>query len=150
MNGVGNNQTFAWDTHAQNFTSVKSLLGVLDPAWSTLLADLQDRGLLDSTLIVWMGEFGRTPKINPQTGRDHFPNAWSSVLCGGGIKGGQVIGRTSDDGMKVEDRPVSVQDLFATFCQVLGLDSMKQNISNVGRPIRLADPTAKPITELIG
>jgi hypothetical protein len=150
LNGVGNNQTFAWDTHAQNFTSVKSLLGVLDPAWSTLLTDLQDRGLLDSTLIVWMGEFGRTPKINPQTGRDHFPNAWSSVLCGGGIKGGQVIGRTSDDGMKVEDRPVSVQDLFATFCQVLGLDSMKQNISNVGRPIRLADPTAKPITELIG
>ena len=150
LNGVGNNQTFAWDTHAQNFTSVKSLLGVLDPAWATLITDLKDRGLLDSTLIVWMGEFGRTPKINPQVGRDHFPNAWSSVLCGGGIKGGQVVGKTSEDGMKVDDRPVSVQDLFATMCKAVGLDSMKQNVSNVGRPIRLADPTAKPITEIIG
>ena len=150
LNGVGNNQTFAWDTHAQNFTSVKSLLGVLDPAWATLMSDLKDRGLLDSTMIVWMGEFGRTPKINPQMGRDHFPNAWSSVLCGGGIKGGQVVGKTSDDGMKVDDRPVSVQDLFATMCKGLGLDSMKQNLSNVGRPIRLADPTAKPITEIVG
>ena len=115
-----------------------------------MLDDLTESGRIDTTVVAVVSEFGRTPKINPQTGRDHFPNAWSSVLCGGGIKGGQVIGRTSDDGMKVEDRPVSVQDLFATFCQVLGLDSMKQNISNVGRPIRLADPTAKPITELIG
>ena len=150
LNGFGNNQTFAWDTHAQNFTSVKGLLGVLDPAWATLMTDLKDRGLLDSTLIVWMGEFGRTPKINPQVGRDHFPNAWSTVLCGGGIKGGQTVGKTSDDGMKVEDRPVSVQDLFATMCKAVGLDSMKQNISNVGRPIRLADPTAKPINEIVG
>ncbi|WP_010587184.1 DUF1501 domain-containing protein [Schlesneria paludicola] len=149
LNGVGNNQTFAWDTHTQNFTALKSLLQVLDPAWATLMTDLQSRGLLDSTLILWMGEFGRTPKINPQIGRDHFPNAWSSVLCGGGIKAGQAIGRTTADGMKVEDRPVSVQDLFATMCQVLGLDSMKQNISNVGRPIRLADPSAKPITEIL-
>lgn len=150
LNGVGNNQTFAWDTHAQNFTSVKSLLEVLDPGWATLMTDLKDRGLLDSTMIVWMGEFGRTPKINPQMGRDHFPNAWSSVLCGGGIRGGQVVGKTSEDGMKVEERPVSVQDLFATMCKGLGLDSMKQNISNVGRPIRLADPSAKPITEIVG
>ena len=149
LNGVGNNQTFAWDTHVQNFPAVKSLLQVLDPAWATLMSDLQNRGLLDSTLILWMGEFGRTPKINAQLGRDHFPNAWSSVLCGGGIKSGQAIGRTTPDGMKVDDRPVTVQDLFATMCQVLGLDSMKQNISNVGRPIRLADPSAKPITEIL-
>jgi hypothetical protein len=149
LNGVSNNQTFAWDTHQQNFTAVKSLLGVLDPAWATLMTDLKDRGMLDSTLIVWMGEFGRTPIINPQVGRDHFPAAWSSVLCGGGIKGGQVVGKTSDDGMKVEDRPVSVQDLFSTICHVVGLDPMKQNVSNVGRPIRLADPTARPITEIL-
>ena len=149
LNGVGNNQAFAWDTHLQNFTSVKALLEVLDPAWSTLMTDLKDRGLLDSTLILWMGEFGRTPKINPQMGRDHFPNAWSSVLCGGGIKGGQVIGKTSDDGMKVEQRPVSVQDLYSTLCQALRLDSTKQNISNVGRPIRLADPNANPVSEII-
>lgn len=149
LNGVANNQAIAWDTHLQNFTSVKALLEVLDPAWSTLMTDLKDRGLLDSTLILWMGEFGRTPKINPQMGRDHFPNAWSSVLCGGGIKGGQVIGKTSDDGMKVEQRPVSVQDLYSTLCQALRLDSTKQNISNVGRPIRLADPNANPVSEII-
>ncbi len=149
LNGISNNQTFAWDTHQQNFAAVKGLLGVLDPAWATLMKDLKDRGLLESTQIVWMGEFGRTPKINPQVGRDHFPAAWTSVLCGGGIKGGQVIGKTSADGMKVEDRPVSVQDLFSTMCHALGLDPMKQNLSNVGRPIRLADPTAKPITEIL-
>jgi hypothetical protein len=149
LNGVGNNQTFAWDTHQQNFPSVKALLGVLDPAWATLMSDLKDRGLLDSTLIVWMGEFGRTPKINPQKGRDHFPNAWSTVLCGGGIKGGQVVGKTSEDGMKVVDRPVSIQDLIATMVKSIGLDPTKQNISNVGRPIRLADPTAKPMTEIL-
>lgn len=149
LNGVANNQTFAWDTHQQNFTAVKGLLGVLDPAWATLMSDLRDRGLLESTLIVWMGEFGRTPKINPQTGRDHFPAAWTTVLAGGGIKGGQVVGKTSGDGMKVDDRPVSVQDLFSTMCHVLGLDPMKQNLSNVGRPIRLADPTSKPISEIL-
>jgi len=148
LNGVANNQTFAWDTHQQNFTAVRGLLGVLDPAWATLISDLKDRGLLDSTLIVWMGEFGRTPKINQQTGRDHFPAAWTTVVCGGGVKGGQAIGKTSDDGMKVDDRPISVQDLFATLCRGLELDSMKQNLSNVGRPIRLAEPSAKPISEL--
>lgn len=149
LNGVANNQTFAWDTHQQNFAAVKGLLGVLDPAWATLMKDLKDRGLLDSTLIVWMGEFGRTPKINPQVGRDHFPAAWTTVLCGGGIKGGQAIGKTSDDGMKVDDRPVSVQDLFCTMCHAVGLDPMKQNLSNVGRPIRLADPASKPLTEIL-
>jgi uncharacterized protein (DUF1501 family) len=97
-----------------------------------------------------MGEFGRTPEIAAdRTGRDHFPAAWSTVLCGGGIRGGQVIGRTSDDGMKVEERPVSMSDYLATICLALGLDPTKQNMSNVGRPIRLADPNAQPITEVL-
>jgi uncharacterized protein (DUF1501 family) len=128
---------------------LKALLGVLDPGWATLISDLRDHGLLDSTLIVWMGEFGRTPKINNSKGRDHFPNAWTTVLPGGGIKGGQAIGKTSADGTKVEDRPVSHMDLMATICSALGLDPMKQNMSDVGRPIRLADPDAKPITEVL-
>ena len=83
-----------WDTHADNFNMVKNLSATLDPAWSTLMEDLRERGMLESTLIVWMGEFGRTPKINATTGRDHFPLAWSTVLGGGGIKGGQVVGST--------------------------------------------------------
>lgn len=138
-----------WDTHAQNFDAVKALSGVLDPAWSTLIDDLRSRGLLDSTLIVWMGEFGRTPKVNNNAGRDHFPDAWTTVLAGGGIKGGQTIGDTGLDGMKVKDRPVAVPDLLATVCKALGVDPMTQNMSDVGRPIRLVDPKAKPIGEVL-
>ena len=142
-------QGIGWDTHTNNFDGVKSLSGVLDPAWGTLMPDLKDRGMLDSTLIVWMGEFGRTPKINGNTGRDHYPQAWSTVLAGGGIRGGQVIGRTSPDGMTVADRPVTVPDLLATVCGALGVDPMTQNDSNLGRPIRLVDPVAKSIKEAI-
>jgi hypothetical protein len=138
-----------WDTHQANFDGVKNLCGVLDPAWSTLMSDLKERGLLDSTLIVCMGEFGRTPKINPQKGRDHFPNAWSAVLAGGGIKGGQAIGRTSKDGMQVEDRGCSVPDLLATVCHAIGIDCEKQNMSNVGRPIRIVDKAGMPINEVL-
>jgi len=142
-NGLG------WDTHADNFDGVRQLSEVLDPAWSTLMTDLKSRGLLYSTLIVWMGEFGRTPKINDNAGRDHYPQAWSTVLAGGGIKGGQVIGRTSADGSEVEDRAVSVPDLLATVCTALGIDPMKQNDSNIGRPIRIVDPKAQPIREIL-
>jgi uncharacterized protein (DUF1501 family) len=139
-----------WDTHEDNFSRVKGLCGTLDLGWSALMQDLHDRGLFDSTLVVWMGEFGRTPTINPRQGRDHYPKAWSVVLGGAGIKGGQVVGRTSADGLTVEDRPVATPDLLASICLALGLDPKKQNISNVGRPIRLVDPTAEPIAELLG
>src|SRR4029077_15550244 len=128
-----------WDTHQNNFDGVKALCAALDPAWATLMADLKDRGLLDTTTVVWMGEFGRTPKINTQKGRDHYPNAWAAVLGGGGIKGGQAVGKTSKDGTTVEERPVSVPDLLATVCKALGIDHEKQNMSNVGRPIRIVD-----------
>lgn len=148
LSTIDNSGLLGWDTHADNFNAVKQLSGVLDPAWSTLITDLKDRGLLDSTLIVWMGEFGRTPKINNNTGRDHFPAAWSTVLCGGSLQGGKVIGKTTEDGMRVADRPVSVGDLIATICHGVGLDPSKQNLSSVGRPIRLADPTSLPIDEL--
>jgi uncharacterized protein (DUF1501 family) len=138
-----------WDTHQNNFDLVKGLCGNLDKAWSALMHDLKDRGLLDSTLIVWMGEFGRTPRINGQRGRDHYPNAWSTVLAGGGINGGQAVGKTSRDGTTVEERPVSTIDLLATACRALGVDHDKQNLSNVGRPIRIVDLTAKPVTEVV-
>jgi hypothetical protein len=148
LGGV-NGGAFGWDTHGNNFPAVQGLCGVLDPAWAALMSDLQDRGLLDTTLIVWMGEFGRTPRINPGRGRDHWPNSWSTVLAGGGIKGGQAIGKTGPDGMAVTERPVTVADFLGTVCGALGIDHTKQNNSNVGRPIRLADPSAKPITEVI-
>ncbi len=113
------------------------------------MTDLRTRGLLDSTLIVWMGEFGRTPKINDTAGRHHFPNAWSTVLSGGGIRGGQVIGDTGVDGEEVKDRPVLVPDLLATVVKGLGIDPAKQNVVDNGRPIRLVDLKANHIKELL-
>jgi hypothetical protein len=145
-----NGGAFGWDTHANNFDALKPLLGVLDSAWAALMADLKERGLLDSTLIVWMGEFGRTPRINPQKGRDHWPNSWSTVLAGGGIKGGQAYGKTSPDGMQIAENPVGVADFMATVCTALGINPEKQNNSNVGRPIRIADKAGKPIREVVG
>jgi hypothetical protein len=141
-NGLG------WDTHQQNFENVQRLSQVLDAGWSTLMEDLKDRGLLDSTLIVWMGEFGRTPKINAQKGRDHWATSWSTVLAGGGIRGGQVVGRTSKDGMEVEERPIAVADFLATICLALGIDPGRQNLWN-SRPIRLVEKTANPIKEIL-
>jgi Protein of unknown function (DUF1501) len=138
-----------WDTHDDNFNAVRARCNVLDPAWATLLTDLRDRGLLDDTLVVWMGEFGRTPVINPRNGRDHYPAAWSVVLGGGGIRGGQVVGRTSTSGDSVETRPVSAADLMGTICLALGLDPMRQNMSSAGRPIRLVEPGAQPVREIL-
>ena len=150
LSAVDGSMAFGWDTHQKNFDAVQKLSQILDPAWATLMTDLRSRGLLDSTLIVWMGEFGRTPKINKDAGRDHFPAAWSAVLAGGGIKGGQAIGDTGPDGMTVKDRPIAVPDLLATVCRTLGIDPSTQNVSDVGRPIRVVDPKAKAIEEVLG
>jgi hypothetical protein len=140
---------FGWDTHNQNFDNVKKLCEVLDPAWATLMTDLKQRGLLDTTLIIWMGEFGRTPKINPQNGRDHWPNSWTTVLAGGGIKGGQAYGKTSAGGDAVEENPVNVPNLLATAVKALGINPSKQNNSAEGRPIRIVDKIGKPIQEVL-
>ena len=150
LSSVDGRNPLGWDTHAQNFDGVAALSKVLDSGWATLMTDLRSRGLLDSTLIVWMGEFGRTPKINEQAGRDHYPNAWSTVLAGGGIKGGRTVGDTGADGMEVKDRPVSVPDLLATVVKGLGLDPSAQNVADNGRPIRVVDTKAKPIAEVFG
>src|SRR6202043_911834 len=108
-----------------NFDRVKTLSRQVDPALSSLIADLKDRGLLDSTLVVWMGEFGRTPRINTRgakPGRDHYPRAWSSVMAGGGIKGGQVIGKTDKEGAAVVEGKTSALDFLATVCSTLGIN----------------------------
>ncbi len=128
-----------WDTHDDNFNRVKKLSETTDPAWATLISDLKERGMLDRTLVIWMGEFGRTPKINPRTGRDHYPRAFNVALAGGGIKGGQVIGSTSPDGADVKDRPVTVPDLFCSFYKSLKINPRKENMSSLGRPIKLMD-----------
>jgi uncharacterized protein (DUF1501 family) len=128
-----------WDTHQDNFERVKKLSETADPALASLVTDLKERGLLERTLVIWMGEFGRAPKINPRTGRDHYPRAFNVALAGCGIKGGQVIGSTNSDGTDVHSRPVSVPDLFCTFYQALKINARKENMSSLGRPIKIMD-----------
>jgi hypothetical protein len=137
-----------WDTHNDNFTETQALMNELDPAYASLIRDLRERGLLESTLVVWIGEFGRTPKINAKAGRDHWPQNWCSVLAGGGIRGGQIVGSTDQTGMSIKDRPVTVPDLYATLCHSLGIDETKYNSSPLGRPIRIVDK-GQAVTELI-
>jgi uncharacterized protein (DUF1501 family) len=137
-----------WDTHIDNFTKTESLMRDLDPAMATLLSELEERGRLDNTLVVWMGEFGRTPKISAAEGRDHYPGAWSAVLAGGGVRGGQAYGSTDAGGEKVVKDPVKVPDYFATIARLLGMDPTHEEMSPVGRPIAIADG-GKPIEALI-
>jgi hypothetical protein len=128
-----------WDTHGDELASLRRLIPPTDQGTAALLTDLKERGLLERTLVIWMGEFGRTPRINLQAGRDHFPEAFSVALAGCGVKGGQVIGATNPLGTAVSDRPVSVQDLFCTFYHALGINCRRENDSNVGRPLRIVE-----------
>jgi hypothetical protein len=138
-----------WDTHQNNFKSLKDRkLPVLDRAYSALLQDLHDRGLLDSTLVVWFGDFGRTPKINPSAGRDHWATAGVACMGGGGIKTGQVVGATNPLGEFVTDSPVTPQDLAATIYHTLGIPLDTWYRSQDGRPIELV-PEGKPVKQLL-
>ncbi len=138
-----------WDTHDDNFARVKKLGEQVDKPFATLIADLKDRGMLDKTLVIWMGEFGRTPNINARGGRDHYPKAFNVALSGGGIRGGQAIGETDANGVEIKDRPVTVNDLFQTFSKSLGMKAEKENMSPIGRPIKVVDG-GKPVSELFG
>jgi hypothetical protein len=138
-----------YDSHADNFTCHKANMSVLDPAWSGLLQDLHDRRLLDHTLIVWMGEVGRTPYINNRAGRDHYIRAWTIVLAGGGIRGGQSYGATDLDGREVRDNPVSEGDLFATIYTALGINPRVRHYHGT-RPIWATPEGSRPIRPLLG
>ncbi len=137
-----------WDTHIDNFGRTKKLMGVLDPAFSSLVKDLDHRGLLAKTTVVLMTDFGRTPRINANDGRDHHPGASSVVLAGAGVRVGQVVGETDAQGTKVVAKPVTVPTLVATLATVLGLDPADAAISPSGRPIALADG-GQPLRELL-
>lgn len=137
-----------YDSHADNFVCHKANMEVLDPAWSGLLQDLQERGQLDRTLVVWMGEVGRTPYINNRAGRDHFIRAWTIVLAGGGIKGGQVYGSTDQDGREVRDKPVSEGDLFSTIYTTLGMNPRVRHYVGT-RPIWATPEGSRVLRELV-
>ena len=146
-----------WDTH-QNILSLKQRypgdrnahLPSLDRALSALVEDLSDRRLLDETLVIVMGEFGRTPKINSNAGRDHWPNVFSVALAGGGIRGGQIIGSSDALGEYPRDNPITPSDLAATIYTLLGIRPAHELHTNDGRPVRVAPDGARVISELIG
>src|SRR5262249_25375604 len=143
-----------WDTHGNNEQSLrKDLAPLLDRTLSVLLEDLDARGLLETTVVLAMGEFGRTPTINPQAGRDHWPDCWSLLVGGGGIAGGHVIGASDKRGAYVADRMVSMGDLYATIYKAFGIDWTKTYMTPIGRPIYIAnalgDKQGEPIKELV-
>ena len=126
----------SWDTHFDNFTSLEtSLAPHADQAFSALVTDLAQRGLLDETLVVLMGEMGRTPKINKDAGRDHWSAAQTVVLAGGGIKEGAVVGSTDKHASAVTSTPVSIQDLLRTIFHLMGVDADRTNLTPLGRPV---------------
>jgi hypothetical protein len=138
-----------WDTHQNNFDTVSKQSDVLDPAISTLIEDLRSHDLLPRTVVLLCSEFGRTPKINANQGRDHWPRVWSAMLAGGGVAGGRVVGASTPDGSEVADNPVSIGALHATLCRCLDLDPTAVNYAPDGRPIRIVqDQSARPPAEL--
>jgi hypothetical protein len=138
-----------WDTHGQNFQTLgQRLLPELDKGMGTLVRDLVERGLWQNTVLVWMGEFGRTPRINQNAGRDHWARCWSVVVGGGAIRGGQAFGSTDEDGMNVRDNPVRVSNLFATIYRGLGIDPTTQIRDAIGRPMSISGERGTPIGQL--
>ena len=137
-----------WDTHAGNFNKLRSDLGPkLDKGMGALVKDLINRGMWKNTVVVWMGEFGRTPRINQNAGRDHWARCWSIVLGGGAIQGGQIFGATSKDGMDVQSDKATIGDVFATLFKGLGVDPSTKVRDNLGRPLEIAD--GKPLKGLV-
>jgi hypothetical protein len=137
-----------WDTHLENFAQVKDLCGRIDGPWAALLDDLEAKGLLAETLVVWMGEFGRTPEINVQKGRDHYPKVTCAVLGGGGIAGGRVVGETSRGGTEIVRQAVGVPDLFATLFSRLGIDPKRRFRTEFGGTATATDG-GTPIQDLL-
>jgi Protein of unknown function (DUF1501) len=133
-----------WDTHSDARNRVRTLSNQLDPAMATLISDLRERGMLDNTLVVWMGEFGR----GPSNGSQHFARAWTTVLAGGGLKHGQVVGNTGRSGGGVEDRPISSGDFMTTVCRALGIDPARDWVGRGNRPLPKVARDARPVAQL--
>ena len=137
-----------WDNHQNIHTTLAdNKLPEMDKAMSALVQDLEERGLLEDTAIIWMGEFGRTPRINGNAGRDHWARSWSVAVGGGGLKGGLAIGATNDDGTRVETEPYTSQDVMASVCKGLGISLQTTFTSRSGRPMKIANG-GKVIKEL--
>ena len=137
-----------WDTHVLGFDSLRrGFLPRWDQAFPALMQDLEERGLMESTLVVAWGEFGRTPRVNANAGRDHYPNVFSAALAGGPVKGGRVVGSSDAKGAFPKDNPKTPQDVLATIYAHLGIDTNKHYRNAAGRPIQTL-PSGTPLREL--
>ena len=139
-----------FDNHMDVFPAMRNHGSVMDPAVASLIEDLAASGRLEKTLVIMLSEFGRTPKINKDAGRDHHARVFSCFLAGGGVKGGQVIGSSDKDGNEPADRPVQVADIHASVCHALGIDFKRELTTPLGRPMKLVKEGAKPVMELFG
>ncbi len=139
----------SWDHHATIFPQLASRLPTFDHAWAGLITDLKQRGLLDETLVVYLTEYGRTPRVNSQAGRDHWPQAFSVAFAGAGVPGGQVVGATDRDGAAVIDRPVTPEEIAATILHLVGIPPQKEYSKADGRPVQYVD-YARPLSFLLG
>ena len=144
----GSKNDAGWDTHGNGFRDTPNLCAEADPGFATLVTDLEQRGMLENTLVVWMGEFGRTPKLKEDGGRDHYAKGWITAFAGGGVKPGRVLGATDKDGVAVTERPVSVQDLYVTFCHSLSIDPEEEYYTPENQPLKLVKEGGKLISEL--
>lgn len=138
-----------FDTHGNNFPALRAHGEVMDPALASLIEDLAESGLLEKTLVLMLSEFGRTPRVNMNAGRDHWASCFSCFMAGGGIKGGAVVGSSDKDGYQPEDRPVRVPDIHATLCRAMGIDPDTEVLTPLQRPMKLVD-NGKPVGELFG
>ena len=137
-----------WDTHVKGFESLRlGFLPRFDRAYSALIEDLDQRGLLATTLVIAWGEFGRTPRVNKDAGRDHYPNVFSAAVAGGPVKGGRVVGESDAKGAFPKSNPKTPQDMLALLYRHLGIDTTQQYLNNAGRPIAVL-PSGTPIDEL--
>ena len=141
--------SYGWDTHGDNFNAHASLMPRFDQAFTAVVEDLDERGMLDHVLVIAMSEFGRTPRINGHIGRDHWPEAWSIAMTGTGIKQGAIIGSTNDDGTWVTSEPHDIGHFFHTWFNALGIDSEHTEYINDGQPLPIADEECSPIRELL-
>ncbi len=141
-------RTGGWDMHNTIDDAMGRTGGGMDKAFAALLTDLKQQGMLDSTLVVLGSEFGRTPTINENDGRDHYPKVFTTVFAGGGVKGGYVYGSSDKDGREVADKPVTVQDFIATIGGAMGLPIDETVMSPSGRPFRIGDMSGKPVADL--
>ena len=137
-----------WDTHVQGFDSLRrGFLPRWDQAYTALIEDLHERGLLETTMVIAWGEFGRTPRVNKDAGRDHYPGVFSAALAGGPVQGGRVVGASDEHGAFPKSQPQTPQDVLATMYRHLGVDPKVNYINSAGRPIPVL-PSGRPILEL--